>query len=515
MVEASLMDDGEVVWRRARAGRVALLVDSAAYFAAALEVMLKAQRSITLLGWGFDPRTRLKPDRAGGEHGPDEIGKLLIRLSEERPELEIRVLIWKSALPISASQHFFPHRAKSWFAGTRVTFILDALVPYGACHHQKVLIVDDAVAFSGGGDISVDRWDSTAHLDVDPRRLMPGGLFHPPRHEVMMMVDGAAAHALGDLARRRWLRATGEALQPCPPPAEDRWPAFVTPHFTDIAIGIARTEPQWRGEPGAREIETLHLQAIARAKRCIYLENQYFTSPLIVAALMARLREPDGPEVVLVSTRNSPSWFDQATMDRTRWSMVERIEAADAHDRFHAYCPRTTKGRAIIVHSKVAIIDDEILRVGSANLNNRSAGFDTECDLILEAEGAEDRAAILAFRGHLLAHHVGCTPAALAEALEQSGSLAGAIALTSDPQRGRLRPMPSVKMGPLARFIAAFHVGDPLGPQDSWWPPARRRILRARVEALRPGLPPSSQPSSDLRPQPEVGHQRQVVGSQP
>lgn len=510
MVESALIETGEVVWRKAPAGRVALLVDSAAYFAAALEAMLNAQRSITLLGWGFDPRTRLKPDHAGGERGPDEIGKLLIRLSEERPDLDIRVLIWKSALPISASQHFFPHRAKNWFAGTRVKFILDARVPYGACHHQKVLVIDDRVAFSGGGDISVDRWDSTAHLDDDPRRLMPGGLFHPPRHEVMMMVDGAAAHALGDLARLRWRRATGETLLPCPGSDHDPWPEFITPNFTDVAIGIARTEPVWHGEPGANEIETLHLQSIARAEHCIYLENQYFTSPLIEAALVDRLRQPDGPEVVLVSTRNSPSWFDQATMDRTRWSMIERIQAEDIHGRFHAYCPRTSKGRAIIVHSKVAIIDDELLRVGSANLNNRSAGFDTECDLILEAADAPGRAAILGFKLHLLAHHVGCSQAALAQGLERCGTVAAAIAEAAPPEQNRLQPLPRVKMGPLARFISAFHIGDPISPADSWWPPARRKILRRRVEALRPGLPQSAS-----RPQPEIRHEREMVRSEP
>jgi phosphatidylserine/phosphatidylglycerophosphate/cardiolipin synthase-like enzyme len=352
MVEQSLLDNGDIVWRRAQAGRAALLVDSAAYFAAVMETLLRARRSIILLGWGFDPRTRMKPDRAGGEHGPDEIGKLLIRLSEERPELDIRLLIWKSALPISASQHFFPHRAKAWFAGTRVKFILDAAVPYGACHHQKVLVVDDAVAFSGGGDISVDRWDSTAHLDNDPRRIMPGGLQHVPRHEVMMMVDGEAAAALAELARRRWRRATGEDLDPCPPePDHDCWPPFVTPNMTDVRIGIARTEPRWRDEPGTREIETLHLQSIARAERSIYLENQYFTAPLVIEALKARLCEADGPEVVLVSTEHAPSWFDQATMDHTRWTMVENLKAHDPHGRFAAYCPQTSRGHFIIVHS--------------------------------------------------------------------------------------------------------------------------------------------------------------------
>ena len=195
------LNTGRACWRIERAGRAAVLLDSGAYFAAAIAALHRARHSILLLGWGFDPRTRLTPDAEGHEHGTDEIGLLLVRLAAARPELDIRVLIWKSALPISISQDFFPHRARLWFAGTRVKFQLDSAVPFGACHHQKVLVIDDAVAFVGSGDFCVDRWDSTRHLDIDQRRAMPGGSRHGPRHEVMMLVDGEAARALGDLAR--------------------------------------------------------------------------------------------------------------------------------------------------------------------------------------------------------------------------------------------------------------------------------------------------------------------------
>ena len=82
--------------------------------------------------------------------------------------------------------------------------------------------------------------------------------------------------------------------------------------------GVSRTCGAWREHPRCARCEALHLASIRAAKRCIYMENQYFTSPLIAEALAARLREPDGPEVVLVSTEHSPSYFDQVTMDRTR-----------------------------------------------------------------------------------------------------------------------------------------------------------------------------------------------------
>ena len=187
----------DAYWRKARAGRVSLLVDSAAYFAAAMSVMRQAQRSILLLGWSFDPRTRLHPRPEDSEDAPDEIGNVLKALARRQRDLDVKVLIWKSALPISATQQFFPHRAQAWFHGSPVRFRLDASVPYGACHHQKVLVVDDKVAFCGGDDFSIDRWDTPAHLDQDPRRIMPGGEHHPPRHETMMMVDGDAGPGPG------------------------------------------------------------------------------------------------------------------------------------------------------------------------------------------------------------------------------------------------------------------------------------------------------------------------------
>jgi phosphatidylserine/phosphatidylglycerophosphate/cardiolipin synthase-like enzyme len=225
----SVLRPGETCWRTAHADRVAFLVDNQAYFAAVAAALQKARRSILLLGWGFDPRTRLFPDGYDGPDDPDEVGRVLVELARARPELEVRLLIWKSALPIAAQQQWFPHKAREWFKNTPVKFRLDDQVPFGACHHQKVLVIDDRLAFCGGGDISVDRWDTPGHLDDDERRIMPDQEYHAPRHEVMAMVDGEAARAFGDLARERWLRADGEVLAPPPDAGGDPWPDHVPP----------------------------------------------------------------------------------------------------------------------------------------------------------------------------------------------------------------------------------------------------------------------------------------------
>ena len=479
--EAPKVLTDQTCWRRARAERVAFLVDSAAYFAAALSAIRKARRSILLLGWSFDPRTRLQPGPHEVAGAADEIGNVLKSLAKRRPDLDVRILVWKSALPISASQHFFPHRSKAWFRGSPVRFRLDSSVPYGACHHQKVLVIDDLVAFVGGADFAPDRWDTPAHLDENPRRVMPGGGRPPARHEVMMMLDGEAARALGVLARERWLRSAGHAVA-APPDGftHDPWPTWLPPDVERVEVGFARTVPAWRGMPEVNEIEKLHLASIRSARRSIYLENQYFTSPSIGEALAARLAEPDGPDVVLVTTEHSPSYFDRLTMDRTRADLLRRLWAADLHDRFRAYYPRTPAERTIIVHSKIAIIDDRIVRIGSANLNNRSGGFDTECDAVIEARRPEDTAAIARFRARLLGHFVGEAPAEV-EMMTARRGLAATIDALARSSKGRLSPLSPVPMGPLASLIADYHLGDPLDASDSWRPLLRKKRLEGEA----------------------------------
>jgi phosphatidylserine/phosphatidylglycerophosphate/cardiolipin synthase-like enzyme len=478
-----LLRPGDTCWRIEQAGRAAFLIDYQAYYVAVLAALRKARRSIILLGWSFDPRTRLMPDGTRTRDAPDQIGLVLLDLQRERPDLDIRILAWRSSIAISATQEFFPHKAKGWFADTGIHFHLDDTVPFGACHHQKVLVIDDCIAFSGSGDIAVDRWDSPAHQDSDARRLMPSGRSHGARHEVMMLVDGPAAVALGELCRDRWRQATGESPPvPSAPAAEDPWPEHLAPDVTDCTVGISRTAPAWRRNDTIEENLRLTLAAIARAERGLYIENQYFTAPAVAEALAQRLAEPDGPEVVLVSTRQSPSWFDQATMDRARTVLLWRLQAADIFGRLRAFYPATPAGDRVIVHSKAMVIDDTLARVGSANLNNRSGGFDTECDLAVEAETAAHREAIGAFRNRLVGHWVGRDAEAVAEAVDRHGGLIGAMDALN--RHGRLRPIPQRAMGWFGKLVTDHHLGDPATAADSWRPLRRREQLYQRVRDM-------------------------------
>jgi phosphatidylserine/phosphatidylglycerophosphate/cardiolipin synthase-like enzyme len=484
-----LLEPGVTCWRRATADRAALLVDMADYFDAAMKAMRQARHTVHLLNWAFEPQTLFHPQ--AGCTGPDDdrIANFLKALAEGRPDLDVRVLCWKSALPVAATQHWFTFADRKVFAGSRVKFVLDGKLPLGACHHQKVVVVDDAIGFCGGGDIGPDRWDTPQHLDNDPRREKTKHAHgnskddFDSRHEVMGLVEGSPAKALGALFRQRWARATGEVL-PEPPQTEPAWPDGVTAQFHGVEVGLSRTNPAWRTEPEVREVERLHLEAIAAARRCIYMENQYFTSPLIAAALAERLAEADGPEVLLIGTEHSPSYFDQATMDRTRVRFIEKLKRADRRRRFQAYSPVTALGRIIIVHAKLTIIDDQLLRIGSANINNRSLGFDTECDMSFEADGPTQSAArqeVAKLRTRLLAHWLGCDVTTVETAIGEAGGVGLGVEALRHAGYVRLRPIERQPVTGLASLIADYHLGDPISTRDSWrcW---RRKAEAARAE---------------------------------
>ena len=131
------------------------------------------------------------------------------------------------------------------------------------------------------------------------------------------------------------------------------------------------------------EVELLWLATIAAARRSVYVESQYFASRRIAEAIADRLREPDGPDVVVVNPWTADGWLSEKAMGTARARVLEMIREADV-DRFRLYTP-VTEQRAHIVHAKVAVIDDRLLRLGSSNVNNRSMGLDTECDLAIEA----------------------------------------------------------------------------------------------------------------------------------
>jgi phosphatidylserine/phosphatidylglycerophosphate/cardiolipin synthase-like enzyme/uncharacterized membrane protein YdjX (TVP38/TMEM64 family) len=437
--DSSLFRPPDNCWRVARADQVGLLVDGEEFFSAFEQAALEARDTIIIIAWDFDSRTSLG-------FGPDgqataTVGDFLNRWVRRRRNRRVYLLIWDYPLLYSFDRELPPIYGLGWKPSRRIHIHYDNTIPIGASHHQKIIVLDDRVAFSGGLDLTSRRWDTCAHKADESRRTAEGKPY-PPFHDAVMAVSGAAARALGDLAAERWQAATGAA----PPrsrsarrqqPAAKSWPAEVPVAVADVDIAISRTAPATPSTPAIQEVEAMYLDLIRSAQRTIYIENQYFTAHRLGNALAERLQEPDGPEIVVVSRLLSHGWLEALSMEQLRTALVCRLRGADRHQRFQLYYPHVTglpEGHCLDVHSKVMIVDDAVLHLGSANFANRSMGFDTECDLTLEARSDPDRSAAIAqFRHRLVAEHLGVTIDAVAEAEHRHGSLIGAITALARP----------------------------------------------------------------------------------
>jgi phosphatidylserine/phosphatidylglycerophosphate/cardiolipin synthase-like enzyme/uncharacterized membrane protein YdjX (TVP38/TMEM64 family) len=462
---------GRNCWRIERAERLAFLVDGAQYFTAVRSALAKARHSIFILGWDIDSRMRLVPDGAC-DGLPEQLGEFLNAIVAERPELHGYVLSWDFAMLYAMEREWLPIYKLDWRTHRRLTFRLDDKHPIGASHHQKVIVVDDAVAFVSGYDLTRCRWDTSEHAAHDPRRVDHRAEAYPPFHDVGMVVAGDCARALGDLARARWQRATDEEpLRAAVSPIDTAWPDDVAIEATDVDVAISRTEPAYNGAAGVAEVRALHLDVIAAARRHLFAENQYFTSRIVSDAFAKRLRNDDAPEIAVLSPYTQSGWLEISTMGALRARIHRKLRAADRYDRYRLYYPMLPwlgeSDGCLNVHSKVLIIDDTLLTVGSSNLSDRSLAIDTECNLAIEARGEPRlRALIAGFRNRLLAEHLGCSADDVANALARDGSLHRAIdALRREGARSLLAVEP--KFDPaLDALVPDRHVFDPEQPLD-------------------------------------------------
>ncbi|UIJ73327.1 phospholipase D-like domain-containing protein [Aurantimonas sp. HBX-1] len=469
---------GENCWRIETADRVAWLVDGEEYHPTAKQALLNARHSVLLVGWDFAPDARLEPRRSDTPT-PDRIGDLLEFIARRRPELDVRVLIWDKAVLLDVMRRRPPGLQETRMKQGPVNYVLDRAHPFLASGHQKLMVIDDRLAFCGGFDFGGNRWDTNRHQPQDLDRQTPAGQPAKPHHDVMLMVDGDAAAALGDLARERWRRATGTALE-ARRAEVDPWPKAIEPQIRQARVGIARTAGAWHDHPEIREVERLYLDAIAAARDCIYLESQYLASYEIGDALARRLQEPDGPEVIVVTPKRSPALLEHLAMDSARTRIAADLRRSDRFDRFRLYAS-LTDGKEVVVHSKVMVVDDQMLRVGSANLNRRSMGTDFECDLAVEAgpQDEQTRRAILRFRGRLVADHLGLQPAEVERISAEGTSLIGTIEHLNGRTNRSLSSFPEPRPG-LRETIMHQSLTDPRHPLLSR-PPIRSSILRAAV----------------------------------
>ena len=476
---------GTECWRIERATRAGIIIDAEDYFRLVRAAMLTAEHRIMLIGWEFDPRI----DLGHSDDAPDaprRLGEFMLWLVDRKPGLQVKILRWDPGLLKPVSRFLGWPMLIRWFMHRQITFRFDARHPFGGSHHQKIVVIDDCLAFAGGIDITAGRWDTRAHRDDQPGRRHPSGRPYQPWHDATSILEGPAAHALGDLARERW-QVSGGGTLPVVTPRSDAWPPGYAAQFRDISVAVSRTIPEMPGQPAVHEIEALYLALIKRARRLVYAESQYFASRRIAEAIAARLAEDDPPEFVLVNPLTAEGWLEPIAMDSARARLFEALRRGDPRQRLRIYHPYTAGGEPIYVHAKILIVDDKVMRIGSSNMNNRSMRLDTECDVTIDCQfdgNADLSDDIVALRNTLIAEHLGVEPAVVAARIEADGSMIAAIEALRTAGRS-LRPYEIPNLSDVEAWLADNEALDPDGPSEMFEGLNKRGLFRnSRLRGL-------------------------------
>lgn len=441
--EKKIIKPGSNCWTYETASHVAFLVDAAEYFSAVELALMKAQRSVYIAAWDIKTYTLFRdqtfPDRTIA------LIELLNMALDRNPDLNIHILCWKRSLIFSNDREFFARLRWKMQGHRRLRFRLDPTPPLGASHHQKIVVIDNCLAFCGGMDITDQRWDMPRHSNHVFRRDQKGRSYKP-YHDVQMAVFGPPASSLGDLFRDRWFQATGERLER-PPELSLSWPEFLISDMENVRVAIARTFPD-----SVHEVARLGADAILSAQNYIYIENQYLSSEFMVQVLERKIAEPRGPELMIILPRRYVGLMENAVIGAATSRAIARLRSKDRYGRLGIFYLETVNDPNhdyVKVHSKVLIIDNRFLKIGSANLSERSMGVDTECDLAIEAAGNPSaRKAIEAFLFRLLAEHNDCSVEDVRFLVEQEKSLLGALAIMRQDPSCRLQELVPTEVPP-------------------------------------------------------------------
>ena len=420
---------GENCWRVAKAEKASVLVDAAAYFTALEAALRAAEKSILIVGWDFDGRIRLRPQESESRSPP--LGELLHQLLDAKPELTVQILVWSVAVvdaPGASSEKLV---GADWQSHPRLTLRLDTHHPAYAALHEKIVCIDECLAFAGGIDLTIGRWDRPKHEPNDPLRKNPDGKTYQPFHDLHMIVSGEIARALRDHVNIRWKSLTGKELPPCRGPVGKLWPKQLVADYQNIPVAIARTRPEYEEWDEVTESAVLTVDAIRSASDIIYIETQFLTAEPIGEALAERLSQENGPEVIILRTHYAEGLIERLAMGINGDRFIRRLRKSDRNNRLRVVYPvvEDEKGQHqdIYVHSKLLIVDNRFLRVGSANFSNRSVGLDTECDLAVEARNDEEERSIESLRLRLLAEHLGKDEKEVDKAIAENGSVGRTI----------------------------------------------------------------------------------------
>lgn len=416
---ASIFQQGENCWVSSKASYAAPLIDCANYYKALHSSIVKAKHSIFIVGWDIDSRIRLLhgEDEAQSD-APSVISELLAWKAEENPDLRVYLLRWDSSLAFFSLREMWAQEVWEEKTPDNVETMLDDTIPMGGSQHQKVVIIDDELVFSGGMDVSVNRWDTRDHPVVSEDRNGPNGEYGP-LHDVHAVYAGPVVKEFAELARWRWLRVSEsnpvdireDARTGIDDGIPAAWPDDYDPWFENVDCALARTIPFMDEVEPVQEVRNMLLDLINQAERLIYIENQFTSRQEIAEALNQRLKVCPDLNVIIVSSYEPKGrfeceafWASRIEFKKTLLQDVDPDRVIMTYSSIIDEHGRTAYKR---IHSKVTTIDEKYLVIGSSNLSNRSMALDTEIDTVYFANNEHNARQIARVRDDLLAEHSG------------------------------------------------------------------------------------------------------------
>jgi phospholipase D1/2 len=418
MSDHKFLKPGRNCWNISEVNKTGLFVDARDYYRAFYGAAKAAESYILLSGWQFDSNVDLlRGEDAKAAGSSATLLPFLNDLCEQKTALRIYILAWDFSMIYSIDREWF----QSWYfnltTNERLQFRFDCCDSFDASHHQKFVVIDGTIAFVGGLDLCSGRWDERDHRAAHPLRVNADQVPYMPFHDVQSHHVGPVAAKLAELFQARWKCVSGDEL-PLPPPKEVRLELEPTLTINAREVAISRTQRLGSDTPGCiQEIQRLFVDAINTAEHIIYIENQYFSSKALYNALLTRMRETSRPrlEIVLIIAKDAEAVLEQLSIGFVQKKLVHHLQevaAATGHS-FGMYYPVSVgsdgKDVATYIHSKLMLVDDRFLSIGSANMNNRSMGYDTEVNVAWEVPSHDH--SIRDVRVNLLAEHTGLDPA--------------------------------------------------------------------------------------------------------
>ncbi|MFH0926889.1 MAG: phospholipase D-like domain-containing protein [bacterium] len=413
-----ILKPGQNCWNIFDTWETGILIDTRAYFQAFYHTAKQARHYILLAGWQFDSGVYL----LRGEDKKNVDGKIqflpfLNSLCLNNPDLKIYILAWDFAFVFTFSREWFQKWIFNWNSSKNLYFRFDSAHPIGASHHQKFVVIDGVIAFVGGIDISFNRWDDVDHLTKNPYRKNIEGISYEPYHDIQAYGTGPIANYLADFFKIRWKLSGGGKINLPPPYKENKFKIETGITIFSQKIAVSRTQAESLVPPilaSVNEIRNLYIDAIEASEEIIYIENQYFSSHAVYQALINRMRTKNRPslQIVIILPRGLHTTSEIISIGSTQANMLHCLTEVASRYR-HSLGIYYTESRGVkkvpvYIHAKLLLIDDIFLSVGSANINNRSMGLDTEMNMNWEVTSKNNLTFINSIKNcrvNLLAEH--------------------------------------------------------------------------------------------------------------